>query len=359
LFEIQLWAEEGGILVLSYSIFRALVMPPKGEHKAFDEQEAERLRKHLLDLPNLVIADEAQEIKNKKSKAFLAANMIQTKCRIALTGSPLSNNLEEYYNLVDWIQEGYLGPMDEFRIKYIEPISEGLYVDASTKEKREGLKMLKVLTRVLGPKMDRPDYSVLHKQLHGKTEFVIRVPLSELQDRCYRLYVRNILTSVHDDKTSQALLWAWLAILTILNNHPKAFYSRLLAKAGQKEKSGLETPADEFSNKGIVSNAELEQASQELAEDPRRILGVSIIQQLLQVLEAAPDLNEVAVSSKMDLLFQILRGCIQANEKVLIFSHSLVTLDFIEAQLKAMGEKYYRIDGAAEVSELLGIGWSY
>lgn len=57
----------------------------------------------------MVIADEAHVIKNNLSQVSQAFMTIRTKRRVALTGSPLQNNLLEYWTMVEWTKPKFLG----------------------------------------------------------------------------------------------------------------------------------------------------------------------------------------------------------------------------------------------------------
>jgi SNF2 family DNA or RNA helicase len=59
--------------------------------------------------PDLVVADEAHKLKNSNSKLYKALNRVATRRRIALTGSPLQNNLIEYFAMVNFVKYMYLG----------------------------------------------------------------------------------------------------------------------------------------------------------------------------------------------------------------------------------------------------------
>lgn len=135
----------------------------------------------LLDGPNIIIADEAHQLKNPATKISEATRGFRSMSRIAMTGSPLSNNLLEYWSMIDWIDPLFLGPRKEFEQKYVQPINDGLYADSSIPERRKCLKMLRVLKNDIGPKVHRMDISVIQQDLPPKTEFLIKVPLTALQ----------------------------------------------------------------------------------------------------------------------------------------------------------------------------------
>ena len=65
--------------------------------------------------PKIVVIDEGHRIKNHRTQLFAAVNKVKTKWRVALTGTPLQNNLNECYTLLSWISPGLLGSQKEFQ----------------------------------------------------------------------------------------------------------------------------------------------------------------------------------------------------------------------------------------------------
>lgn len=193
--ELFAWDEEGGILIMSYDIFRTWIhnRETKARGEPLRDSEHDRVKRCLLEGPNIVVADEAHKMKNRASGIAMAASEFRSKSRIALTGSPLANNLVDYYSMVDWISPGYLGNSVEFKANYVEPIEEGLYADSSYNERRRSLMKLQVLKEILSPKVNRADISVLAGSLPPKIEFVITVSLTDLQKKAYNSYVESVL----------------------------------------------------------------------------------------------------------------------------------------------------------------------
>lgn len=164
---------------MGYQMFRNLW---KNSRNALPEERHKQIRDILLEGPRIVVADEAHHMKNDATQLSMAARGFKTKARIALTGSPLSNNLIEYWNMIEWIHPGYLGnSKGEFKAKYVSPIEDGLFADSSREERRISAKMLRVLKNDLKLKMHRLDISVIKDDLPPKTEFRIKLPLSDLQ----------------------------------------------------------------------------------------------------------------------------------------------------------------------------------
>ncbi len=349
--QIYTWSKEGGVLLIGYDAFKGLVNnKPRLAAKALakkaplDESEHFRVKEALIGSANLVIADEAHYFKTTSTAINLAMNQIRTKSRIALTGSPLNNNLEEYYTLIDWIAPNYLGTRIEFKATYEEPIREGLYRDSTQSQKRTSMKKLKALDLEMGPKVHRASASVLQNDLKGKSEFVVVVALTELQKKAYNIYVDNMRMASRENEPHVATLWTWLGVLQLLCNHPKCYWEKLHEPRVNKKKS----KSTQF-EQGILASEEdatlpNEATSQvalcQVIEDSK-----SIFEKLTQPLEA------LCLSNKMQVLMQILHFADAARDKVLVFSHRIATLDYIVDQLARASKTYARIDGTLDTNK--------
>lgn len=152
-------------------------------------------------------------IKNEKSQIGGLLKQIRTGSRIATTGSPLSNNLKEYWAMMNWIHQGFLGTLKGFTGNYIEPIRGGLYAESTDAERKESQKRLLKLKGVLKGKIHRMDISVIQSDLPCKTEFIIHVPLSPLQRKLYEGLLNCGFEGHHQ-------LFKWINILRLVCNHP-------------------------------------------------------------------------------------------------------------------------------------------
>ncbi|MCJ1394694.1 hypothetical protein MMC18_007574 [Xylographa bjoerkii] len=361
LYEIQLWADNGGVLLVGYNMFKNLVHnKPKGkaenQKQSLTDEEHGKARSNLLELASVIVADEAHTIKTRNSDISKAVQGFASKRRIALTGSPLANNLMEYYTIIDWIAPGYLGSRAEFSYKYVEPIGNGLFADATQYQKRKGLKMLQVLKIELAPKVHRADVGILKGRLKGKTEFVLRVPLTKLQYDSYKLYVDYMLAAIRSKEPGSARLWAWLAILRLLCNHPQCFKNKLMEEPKkQKVKKKAIKPKPKL--KEAESQTEiaiaLEEDIDDLLDDSVENVGLPkamIDEQLARFAEETIPIDSVGLANKMQLLLQILQFSIAAGDKVLVFSHSLDTLNYVGQLLEKNNYTYERLDGATKMS---------
>ncbi len=72
-----------------------------------------------------VVLDEAQMIKNPDSQVARAAMALEAEARVALTGTPVENRLEELWSQMHFLNRGLLGGRSDFRERYAKPIGEG------------------------------------------------------------------------------------------------------------------------------------------------------------------------------------------------------------------------------------------
>lgn len=356
---INEWFREGGILLMGYEMFRRFIAEPKpkpGQPITPLNRKAELARTQLLEGPNVVVADEAHRMKNSKSALTIAASQFRTKTRIALTGSPLANNVEEYHTMVEWVAPNYLGPIAEFRMKYKDPIEQGMYLDSTKYEKRKSLKMLHVLKEDLFLKVHRADTSVLRDDLPPKKEFIINVSLTELQKQAYITYVRSTslqtMARTKAGEHKQTSVWAYINILTLLCNHPSCFKAKLDERRNEVQKSSQQGLKAAKKSKPIESR---DVTDEDLEDDPEAWkvdVSEDLISAEAKVFQSvAGTIASPELSNKVRILCQILDASRAVGDKVLVFSQTLATIDFLEAMCKKQGRRYARLDGKTPMNK--------
>ncbi|CAM9204389.1 unnamed protein product [Discosporangium mesarthrocarpum] len=117
------WQEEGGVAILSHAMFGRM---------AFKGKEAQKLL--LKPGPDVVVVDEAHFFKNSRTRKTMVIEQINTKRRLALTGSPLQNNLKEYYVMVNFVRPRQLGALSYFSQMFLVPITDGMDKDCTKEE---------------------------------------------------------------------------------------------------------------------------------------------------------------------------------------------------------------------------------
>lgn len=123
---------------------------------------------------HLAILDEAQAIKNRASQVSSAASELNARHRLALTGTPVENSLQELWSLFDFACPGFLGSAERFRELYRDPIE---------KDGSEG--RLEALRDRVAPLILRRMKHTVAKELPPKTELVRHVELSGRQRDLY------------------------------------------------------------------------------------------------------------------------------------------------------------------------------
>ncbi|KAJ5752040.1 hypothetical protein N7520_008957 [Penicillium odoratum] len=312
---IQTWEEKGGIIIMSYEMFRSFI---KNDKNRLSDEQHKTVQDALLCKPNIVVADEAHKLKSEKSSISQASSRFTTMSRIAMTGSPLANNLSEYYQMIEWVAPGYLESMQVFKEKYMEPIQEGLYIDSTQAQRRASLVALQVLNGILEPKIQRADHSLIAADLPSKTELVVRITLSETQRVAYNIFIDEI------NKTGNfSRIWQWLAIMQLCCNHPKPFLEKLQDRSNLKQ---TESP-----DPSIL--------------DGDAHLPSNLLSRIEALFERVTDILDPCLSNRALLLDKILDMSNRIGDKVLVFSQSIPTLNYLDSLFKRGGRNYKRIDG--------------
>ena len=73
----------------------------------------------------VVVLDEAQHIKNRRTRNAVAAKGLNARQRLVLTGTPVENSVTDVWSIFDFLMPDYLGDYDTFKLNYELPIAEG------------------------------------------------------------------------------------------------------------------------------------------------------------------------------------------------------------------------------------------
>ncbi|KAJ1942988.1 DNA-dependent ATPase protein rad54, partial [Kickxella alabastrina] len=155
--------------------------------------ESLRIYKDILSASpiGLLMCDEGHRLKNSDSQTFQALNELQIQRRIILSGTPIQNDLSEYFSLLNFTNPGLLGDTQEFRKKYEIPIMHGRDSMATEAEQRRGDEVLSQLNAIASRVIIRRTNNLLSKYLPIKYEHVVFCPLTELQTDLYELFLKS------------------------------------------------------------------------------------------------------------------------------------------------------------------------
>ncbi|MDT0266032.1 DEAD/DEAH box helicase [Streptomyces sp. DSM 44915] len=179
---------------------------------------------------SLLVADEAQQVKNAFSATAGRLRTIPAGARVALTGTPVENNLSELWAILDWTTPGLLGPLAAFRRRFADAAEDG--ADPAATER---------LARLVRPFLLRRRKSDpgIAPELPPKTETDRSVTLTAEQAGLYEAVVREGLAEVAESAgvERRGLVVKLLTSLKQICNHPAQFLKeerpRLAGRSGK------------------------------------------------------------------------------------------------------------------------------
>ncbi|MBZ6282279.1 DEAD/DEAH box helicase [Streptomyces olivaceus] len=164
----------------------------------------------------MVVADEAQHVKNPYSATAKALRTIGSPARVALTGTPVENNLSELWALLDWTTPGLLGPLKSFRARHARAVENG--------EDDEAAERLARLIRPFLLRRRKSDPGIV-PELPPKTETDHPVPLTREQAALYEAVVRESMLAIEsaEGMGRRGLVLKLLTSLKQICDHPALF----------------------------------------------------------------------------------------------------------------------------------------
>ncbi|KAK0085266.1 hypothetical protein PV325_005517 [Microctonus aethiopoides] len=349
-YQLENWSRTGGILIIGYEMFRNLTNATKKVKKSVRES----ILKCLVDPgADLVVCDEGHLLKNEDSAISKAMRRIRTLRRIVLTGTPLQNNLIEYHCMVQFVKPNLLGTKKEFLNRFANPIQNGQFDNSTEYDVKVMKKRAHVLHKMLEGSVQRFDYSVLMPFLPPKQEYVILLRLTDVQVKLYQYYI--------DKKARQQVrmgstLFADFQALQRIWTHPlvvKMYTAKMIEKRREVETDSEgslkdfidDDDSDSNSSSKSSSNNDSDTVHLDSSDDQKKTnrrgtranpLAETIDEPEVENKEwwsefvKPEDLDDLRVSAKLLILFDIIKECEAMGDKVLVFSQSLYSLTLIE-----------------------------
>lgn len=183
----------------------------------------ETLRLNVEELKNtpigLLLCDEGHRLKNGESQTFMALNSLNVDRRVILSGTPIQNDLMEYFSLLNFANPNYLGTRNDFRKKYELPILRGRDADATEDGRKKGDERLAELLTLVNKFIIRRTNDILSKYLPVKYEHVVFCHLAPFQKDLYNYFIQSPdIKLLLRGKGSQPL--KAIGMLKKLCNHP-------------------------------------------------------------------------------------------------------------------------------------------
>ncbi|XP_028667308.2 DNA repair and recombination protein RAD54-like [Erpetoichthys calabaricus] len=282
------------ILIISYETFRL---------------HADILHKGSV---GLVICDEGHRLKNSENQTYQALNTMNAQRRVLISGTPIQNDLLEYFSLVHFVNAGILGTAAEFKKRFEIPILKGRDADARDKDRQYGEEKLQELIAIVNRCLIRRTSDILSKYLPVKIEQVVCCRLTPLQTELYKCFLRQA-KPVEELQRGNINVSSLSSITSLkkLCNHPSLIYDKCVeGEDGFKGAVDLFPPG--YSTKSV----------------------------------------EPQLSGKMlvlDYILAITRST--TSDKVVLVSNYTQTLDLFEKLCRTRRYLYVRLDGTMSIKK--------
>jgi superfamily II DNA or RNA helicase len=133
--------------------------------------------------PDLIILDEAQRIKNWKTRTAQSVKQLASPYAFVLTGTPLENRLEELHSIVEFVDRFRLGPMFRFLHEHQHTNENGQVI---------GYRNLSRISETLAPILIRRTKDRVLKELPARMEKHFFLPITPQQEECHEENRQNV-----------------------------------------------------------------------------------------------------------------------------------------------------------------------
>ncbi|KAA8568379.1 hypothetical protein MFRU_029g00970 [Monilinia fructicola] len=255
---------------------------------------------------DIVVADEGHRLKTAANKSAQAIRNLNTERRIILSGTPIQNDLSEFYTMVDFVNPGLLNGYNTFKKCFEGPILKSRQPGATESDIEKGTAREEELAELTKLFILRRNASILAKYLKPKTEYVLFCKPTQAQAEVYQ----HVLASPVFGRVLGSSE-ASLQLITMLKKVCNA--PSLLVK---------KTDADTPSNSNVAQLLE------------------SIPPEILKK-------NPVVASSKFRVLNRMLmKLSTTTSEKIVLVSNYTSTLDLLQSHLSSLNLPFLRLDGS-------------
>ncbi|KAH7446143.1 hypothetical protein KP509_01G041300 [Ceratopteris richardii] len=294
------------VLILSYETFR---------------MHASRF--HTRGVCDLLICDEAHRLKNDQTCTNKALAALHCHRRVLLSGTPMQNDLEEFFAMVNFANPGILGNAATFRRYFEAPIIVGREPDASEEEKCLAVERSAELSHIVNQFILRRTNALLSNHLPPKIIEIVCCKLTDVQEKLYQHFIhsKNVRKVLQDD-AKRARVLSYILALKKLCNHPKLIYDTV--RAGRNAE-GFEDclqyiPAEMFSGRNKSWTG------------------------------AQGDW--ISLSGKMSVLSRLLEHLRkETNDRIVLVSNYTETLELFAQLCRERNYPYLKLDGTTSMSK--------
>ena len=228
-----------------------------------------------------------------------------SKRRVILSGTPIQNDLQEFFYILDVVNPGVMGSIAAFKRVYEKPINQSRERNCKPSQREEGDARAAELSRKCNMFILRRKADILIPYLPPKVELVVFCRLSDVQVKLYNFFLksRNFLAEIME---SMSFAFACIQRMSKLCNHPALIYEKL---------------ASEFPE------------------------ALSLFPEEFDPLMCQPEF-----SGKILALERLLRVVRQSSteDKVVVVSNYTKTLDLLEKMFNKSKYSFLRLDGSTD-----------
>ncbi|XP_026481425.1 DNA repair and recombination protein RAD54B-like [Ctenocephalides felis] len=258
---------------------------------------------------DLIICDEGHRLKNMSVKISSLLMQFDCKRRVIVTGTPIQNDLQEFYSIVNFVNPGILGTLAEFKSYYLQPIVASQQLNCSEIYKVCGELKVKELQQKTAHFILRRTQEIINKYLPKKKELIIFCKITDIQKQVYQTaldYYESRKLSINTDVMHLQLI----NFLKKICNHPW-----LIKYDSIKD---MENAGDLKSHLcDIINNKDM-------------------------------DIND---SVKVKIVLNLLKEVYNNKEKIVLVSYFTQTLDMLADLCKSHEFIYTRLDGSTPTAD--------
>lgn len=308
----------------------------------------ETLRTHIgrlnqnADSCDLLVCDEAHRLKNRENMTSIALASLPVKRRVLLTGTPMQNDLEEFFAMVDFTNPNVFGTPENFRRTILSPILRGREPDATEAQKRKMAQVQNDMSSLVNQFILRRINTLNAQHLPPKLVQVVCCNMTDIQQNMYQhLISSKDMQHVLDGKQVNCL--SSIQMLMKLCNHPRLVVDEECGTNLNRAGSGRR-------------NAGKKRVSYKDEEKSTAAPGADGVSRFLPMDDGggrgAPVRPEW--SGKMFVLYRLMREMRKpgnGNDKIVIVSNYTQTLDLIGKMCRESNWGFCRLDGSVTMKK--------
>ncbi|WAR60820.1 hypothetical protein PtB15_13B66 [Puccinia triticina] len=249
----------------------------------------------------LIIADEGHRLRSIEAKTTQALRSLKTKRRVVLSGTPIQNNLTEYYAMVDFVNPGILDDYRTFKKKFEQPILKSREPCCNPVQRLEGEARAEELAKMSRHYVLRRGSEVIQEHLPPRHDYCVFISPTTVQ--------KNIYEAVLDSPETRAIFSGDISQHLVLMNTLKLLCN----------------------SPGLLMN---EYSIKSLGQISSTLFPAWVTR------------DDVQLSGKLIALAKFLAILKNKNEeKIILVSNFTKTLDIVESLCKASHYSFCRLDG--------------